>query len=58
MGAPQVTTTAGASPTSQIAQTIGAAQNKPIVAQVVSTAVSSQAALDRRTNTAATFGGG
>jgi hypothetical protein len=58
MGAPQVQTTAGASPTSQIAQTIGAAQNKPIVAQVVSTAVSSQQALDRRTNGASTFGGG
>ena len=57
MGAPQVTTTAGASPTSQIAQTIGAATDRPIVAQVVSTAVSSQAALDRRTSKAATFGG-
>jgi hypothetical protein len=34
------------------------ASNRPIVAQVVSTAVSSQQALDRRTNGASTFGGG
>jgi hypothetical protein len=48
----------GESPTSQIAQTIAASQGKPIVAQVVSSAVQSQAALDRRTNSAATFSGG
>jgi hypothetical protein len=58
MGAPQIQTTVGATPGSQIAQTIGAAQNRPIVAQVVSSAVSSQQALDRRTNVAATFSGG
>lgn len=57
MGAPQIQTPTSASPSSQIAQTIGAATDRPIVAQVVSTAVSSQAALDRRTNKAATFGG-
>lgn len=58
MSAPQVNAGVGESPTSQIAQTIAASQNKPIVAQVVSGAVSSQQALDRRTNGAATFGGG
>jgi actin-related protein len=57
MAAPQIQTGVGESPQSQIAQTIGMAQNKPIVAQVVSTAVSSQQALDRRTNSASTFGG-
>jgi hypothetical protein len=58
MSAPQVNAGVGESPTSQIAQTIAASQGKPIVAQVVSSAVSSQQALDRRTNGAATFGGG
>jgi hypothetical protein len=50
--------TVGSTPQSQLAQTIGMASNRPIVAQVVSTAVSSQQALDRRTNGASTFGGG
>jgi chemotaxis protein histidine kinase CheA len=58
MSAPQINAGVGESPTSQIAQTIAMAQGKPIVAQVVSSAVSSQQALDRRTNGAATFGGG
>lgn len=58
MAAPQIQTQVGQTPGSQIAQTIGQAQNRPIVAQVVSGAVSSQQALDRRTNSAATFGGG
>ena len=58
MAAPQIQTQVQQSPTSQIAQTIAMAQGKPIVAQVVSTAVSSQQALDRRTNSASTFGGG
>jgi hypothetical protein len=58
MSAPQVNAGVGESPTSQIAQTIAASQGKPIVAQVVSSAMSSQQALDRRTNGAATFGGG
>ncbi len=55
--APQIQTGQGINPTAQIAQTIGAAQ-KPIQAFVVSSAVSSQQALDRRTNRAATFTGG
>jgi len=44
-------------PTTQIAQTIGNAQ-APIRAYVVSQDISSQQALDRRTNRAATFVGG
>ena len=47
----------GINPSAQIAQTIGAAQ-KPIQAYVVSTQISSQQALDRRTNRAATFSAG
>jgi hypothetical protein len=58
MGAPQIQTATGANASSQIAQTLGAAQQRPIQAYVVSSAVSSQQALDRRTNTAATFSGG
>lgn len=59
IGAPQIQgATAAVSAESQIVATLGRMNEKPIVAQVVSTAVSSQAALDRRTNTAATFGGG
>jgi hypothetical protein len=52
--APQIQTATGINATSQIAQTIGAAQ-KPIEAYVVSQKVSSQQALDRRTNRAAVF---
>ena len=56
---PQIQTGAvGSTPQSQLAQTIGMASNRPIVAQVVSSAVSTQQALDRRTNGAATLGGG
>lgn len=56
---PQITGTQGqATPGSQIAQTIGAASNKPIRAYVVSGDVTSQQALDRRTTRAATFSGG
>jgi hypothetical protein len=56
---PQITGTTGqASPGSQIAQTIGAASEKPIKAYVVSGDVTSQQALDRRTTKAATFSGG
>jgi hypothetical protein len=59
MAVPQITGTQGpASPGSQIAQTIGAASNKPIRAYVVSGDVTSQQALDRRTTRAATFSGG
>ena len=58
-GIPQITGTGGqASPGSQIAQTIGAASNKPVRAYVLSGEVSSQQALDRRTSRAATFSGG
>jgi len=55
--APQVQASQGMNASSQIAQTIGAAQS-PIRAYVVSQDVSSQQALDRRTNVAATFSGG
>ena len=55
--APQIQTGQGINPSAQIAQTIGAAQ-KPIEAYVISQKVSSQQALDRRTNRAATFSGG
>jgi hypothetical protein len=55
--APQIQTQGGMNPNTQIAQTMGAAQ-KPIRAYVVSGDVSSQQALDRRTNRAATFTGG
>jgi hypothetical protein len=51
---PQIQTGQGINATAQIAQTIGASQ-KPIQAYVVSTQMSSQQALDRRTNAAATF---
>ena len=40
----------------QLSETIAASSQKPIVAQVVSTEVSSVQALDRRTNSAASFG--
>lgn len=52
--APQIQTGQGINATAQIAQTIGASQ-KPIEAYVVSQKVSSQQALDRRTNRAAVF---
>ena len=55
--APQITTTGGNNPTQQIGETIAGAQ-KPIRAYVVSGEMSSQQALDRRTNRAATFSGG
>jgi hypothetical protein len=44
-------------PTQQIGETIAGAQ-KPLKAYVVSGDISSQQALDRRTNRAATFAGG
>ena len=46
----------GISPSQQISQTIAQASGKPVEAFVVSTRISSQQALDRRTNSAATFG--
>jgi hypothetical protein len=46
----------GATETSQLAQTIAGAQQKPVRAYVVSTDVSSQQALDRKTANQATLG--
>ena len=55
--APQITTTGGQNPTTQLAQTLSNAQ-APIKAYVVSTDVTSNQALDRRTNRAATLSAG
>lgn len=55
--APQIQTGQGANPTTQLAQTLAKAQ-APLKAYVVSGEVTSQQALDRRTNRAATFSGG
>lgn len=56
--APQIQgLTGGMNPSAQIAETIGRAQ-QPVRAYVVSGEISSQQALDRRTNRAATFVGG
>jgi hypothetical protein len=56
---PQIVGTTGqATPGQQIAQTIAARTEKPLKAYVVSGDVTSQQALDRRTNRAATFSGG
>ncbi len=55
--APQIQTTGGQNPTTQIAETIAGAR-APLKAYVVSGEVSSQQALDRRTSRAATFTGG
>ena len=55
---PEITgTTGGNNPTSQIAQTLSKASDKPVKAYVVSGDVTSQQALDRRTTRAATFSG-
>nr|CAB5223186.1 hypothetical protein UFOVP385_6 [uncultured Caudovirales phage] len=58
MAAPQVQTQSGNNPSSQIAQTIAMSQQKPMRAYVVGQDISSQQALDRRTNVAATFSSG
>jgi hypothetical protein len=55
--APQIQSSGGNNPTTQLAETISGAQ-QPIRAYVVSGEMSSQQALDRRTNRAATFSGG
>lgn len=55
--APQIQAGTVESPTAQIGQTLAAAQ-KPIRAYILSSEVSSQQALDRRTSRAATFSGG
>ena len=53
--APEFQTGGEANTSTQIAGSIAGAQQQPIQAYVVSTAVSSQQALDRRTSSAATF---
>lgn len=55
--APQITTAGGNNPTTQLAQTLSNA-SKPIQTYVVSQNVSTQQALDRRVNRAATLSGG
>jgi hypothetical protein len=55
--APEIQTTGGQNPNTQLAETLGRA-SAPIKAYVVSGDVSSQQALDRRTSRAATFSGG
>lgn len=57
VSAPQVQTTGGQNPNAQLAETLVGA-TKPVRAYVVSQDISSQQALDRRTNRAATFSGG
>jgi hypothetical protein len=55
--APQIQTQGGANPNTQLAQTLTGAM-QPVRAYVVSQDITSQAALDRRTNRAATFNAG
>jgi hypothetical protein len=55
--APQVTTTGGQNPNTQLAQTLSNSQSL-IKAYVVSTDVTTNQALDRRTNRAATLSAG
>ena len=55
IAAPQITQGIAQNPTNQIAQTLAQSSNKPVQAYVVSTSVSSQQSLDRRTNRAATL---
>lgn len=55
---PQVQSGQGVNPTSQIASTLMQASGKPVKAYVVSGEISSQQALDRRTNAASTFSAG
>ena len=52
---PQTVAAGNLNPTSQIAEGLSRANSKPIQAYVVSTQISSQQALDRRTNSAATM---
>lgn len=55
---PQFNSLGGANPTSQIAESLAMTTGKPIRAYVVSSDITSQQSLDRRTNRAATFTGG
>jgi len=52
---PQINTTGGANPATQISQTIQNAQSVPIKAYVVSGEIASQQQLDRKANRGATF---
>ena len=52
---PQMAEGVGANPSTQIAQTIGNAQNQPVRAYVVSQDITSQQQLDRKVNAAAVF---
>jgi hypothetical protein len=54
-GAPQIQGGGGMNPTTQIAQTLATTTQKPLKAFVVGSDISSQQALDRRTNSSATF---
>ena len=58
LNAPEINITGGQNPSTSIAQSLSNATNRPIKAYVVSTEMSSQQALDRRTNRAATLSGG
>lgn len=53
--APTINTSGGQTANAQLAETIGAASGRPVKAYVVSGDVTTQQALDRRTNRAATF---
>ena len=53
--APEINVSGGQTANAQLAETIGAASGRPVKAYVVSGDMSSQQALDRRTNRAATF---
>ena len=58
ISAPDINVSGGQNPTSALAGTLAQASNRPIKAYVVSTEMSSNQALDRRTNRAATLSGG
>lgn len=58
MAIPTILGSREASPGAQIAETLSASSGRPVRAYVVSGDVTSQQALDRRTNRAATFSGG
>jgi hypothetical protein len=55
LSVPQIQSGQGVNPTTQIASTLSQVTNKPVQAYVVSSQISSQQALDRRTNVASTF---
>lgn len=55
MNTPQINTTGGANPATQISQTIQNAQQQPIKAYVVSGDITSQQQLERKANRGATF---